>query len=124
MWKDKREMHMLTNMHNPLAECNFCDNNGNALKSAIVEDYNRHMGYVVKRDRMANSYTISCHTCKWTKKLFFHLLDLTILNSYILSSSCGKKFSHRDVRDMLTHARKEPGCEKHLKDQHMCHPSG
>jgi hypothetical protein len=57
-------------------------------------------------------------------KLFFHLLDLTILNSYIPSSSCGKKFSHRDVRDMLTHARREPGCEKHLKEQHMCHLSG
>jgi hypothetical protein len=47
------------------------------------------------------------------KKLFFHLLVLTILNSYILHSSCGgKKISHRDfrftlVRNMLAHAGPE-----------------
>ncbi|PSN55836.1 PiggyBac transposable element-derived protein 4 [Blattella germanica] len=35
---------------------------------------------------------------KWTKKLFFHLTDLTILNSYILLTSCGAKQTHRDFR--------------------------
>jgi hypothetical protein len=87
---------MLTNMHVSPAEGNFCDESGNALKPAIMEDYNRHMGYVDKSDRMANSYSISRRTWKWTKKLFFHLLDLTILNSQILLKSCGSKLSHRD----------------------------
>ena len=33
------------------------------------------------------------------EKLFFHLLDLAIVNSYILFSSCdGKKISHRGFR--------------------------
>jgi len=51
---------------------------------------------------MANSYSISRRTIKQTKKLFFHLLDLAILNSYILHSSCGgKKISHRDFRHNL-----------------------
>jgi hypothetical protein len=113
VWKDKRDVHMLTNMHNPPAEGNFCDDHGNAIKPAIVEDYNKHMGYVDKSDRMANSYSISRRTWKWTKKLFFHLLDLTILNSYILLSSCGAKLSHRDfrialVRNMLEHAGRGP----------------
>jgi hypothetical protein len=52
---------MLTDIRNPPAECNICDGNGNALKPAVVEDYNRHMGYVDKGDRMANSYAISSH---------------------------------------------------------------
>ena len=57
------------------------------------------MGYVDKGDRMANSYSINRRTWKWTKKLFFHLFDLAILNSYILFSSCrDKKISHRDFR--------------------------
>ena len=34
-------------------------------------DYNHHMGYVDKSDRMANSYSTSRRTFKWTKKLFF-----------------------------------------------------
>ena len=48
------------------------------------------------------------------KKLFFHLLDLVIVNSYILLSSCGgKKISHRDFqltlfREMLAWAGHEP----------------
>ena len=92
-------------MHDAPAEGNFCDNNGRAIKPQIVADYNCHMGYVDKGDRMANSYSINRHAWKWTKKLFFHLLDLTILNSYILFSSRGvKKISHRDFR--LTLVRK------------------
>jgi hypothetical protein len=51
-------------MHNPPAEENICDENGNAKKPAIVEYYNRHMGYVDKGDRMANSYTIICRIWK------------------------------------------------------------
>jgi hypothetical protein len=50
---------MLTNMHNPSAEGNFSDEHGNAIKPAIVEDYNKHMGYVDKLNKMARSYSIS-----------------------------------------------------------------
>jgi len=47
-------------------------------------------------------------------KLFFHLLDLAIVNSYNLLSSCGgKKISHRDfrlplIRQMLAWSGHEP----------------
>ena len=89
LWWDKRDVYMLTNIHSSPAEGNFCNEGGKAIKPQIVIDYNQHMGYVDKGDRMANSYSISCHTFKWTKKLFFHVLDLAILNSYILHSSWG-----------------------------------
>jgi hypothetical protein len=60
LWRDKRDIFMLTNMHNtPAEKGNFCDEKGSALKPLIVEDYNHHMGYVDKGDRMANSYSIS-----------------------------------------------------------------
>jgi len=48
------------------------------------------------------------------RRLFFHLLDLAIVNSYILlSSSCRKKISHRDfhltlIREMLAQSGHEP----------------
>jgi len=93
MWRDKRDVRILTNIHDPPAEGNFCNNNGKTIKPQIVADYNRHMGYVDKGDRMANSYFINRRTWKWTKKLFFHLFDLAILNSYILFPSLGvRKF--------------------------------
>jgi hypothetical protein len=49
----------------------------------IMEWYNRHMGYINDSDHMANSYLMSQGTFEWTKKLFFRLLDLTVLNSWI-----------------------------------------
>jgi len=106
-WKDKRDVCLLTNIHDPPREGNYRDEHWNAIKPAIVADYNRDMGHVDSSDRLANSYTASCQTWKWTEKLFFHLLDLAIVNSYILLSSCGgKKISHRDfhltlIREML-----------------------
>jgi hypothetical protein len=72
------------------------------------------MGHVDNADRMANTYTASCWTLKRTKKLFFHLFDLDIVNNYILlSSSGGRKVSHRDfrlalIREMLARSGHEP----------------
>ena len=94
------------------------------------------MGYVDKDDRMANIYSISRRTFKWKKKLYFHLLNLAMFNSYILHSSCGgKKTSHRDfrytlVRNMVAHAGPErrvsrplgrpPNVELHVARLEVC----
>jgi hypothetical protein len=59
VWKDKRGVRRLTNIHDSPREGNYCDEHGSAIKPAIVADYNRHMGYVDNTDRMANSYTAS-----------------------------------------------------------------
>ena len=68
--KDKCDLYIPTNMHSPQAEGNFCDESGHAVKPRVIEDYNTHMGYVDKSDRMVNSYGIARRTWKWTKKLF------------------------------------------------------
>jgi len=57
VWKDKRDMCLLTNIHDPPRESNYRDEHRNAIKPAIVADYNHHMGHVDNADRMANSYT-------------------------------------------------------------------
>jgi len=86
LWRDKRDVGALTNIHDPPAEGNFCDNNGKAIKTQIVADHDRHMGYVDKGDKMTETYSINHRTWKWTKKLFFHLFDLAILklHSFLL----------------------------------------
>ena len=101
VWKDRREIYMLTNMDPPPPEGNFCDDSNCPVKPHIVERYNRHMGYVHNSDHMANSYSMSRCTSRWTTKLFFHFLDLTVLNSLILLSSCGAKYTHQDFRLLL-----------------------
>jgi hypothetical protein len=98
-WKDKGEVYVLSNMHIPPVEGNF-KLDGKAVKLCIIEDYNTHMAYVDLSDQMANRYTIS-RTWKWTKKLFFHLLDLTILTAYVLSKSHGSTSTHLKFREQL-----------------------
>ena len=94
-----RSLH--ANMDPPPAEGNFCDDSIRPVKPHIVEWYNQHVGYIDNSDRMANSYSMSQRTFKWTTKLFFHFLDLTVLNSWILLSSCGVKYAHWDFRLLL-----------------------
>jgi hypothetical protein len=113
LWREKQDIYMLKNIHDAPTEDNFCDTSGKAIKAQTVVEYSRDVGYVDKGDGMANCYSIGCRTWKWTKKLFFGLLDLAILKSFILLLSCGgKKISHRDfqftpMRKMLAHARQE-----------------
>ena len=106
---------MLTNMEPPPAEGNFCDDSNCPMKPHIVERYNQNMGFVDISDCMANSYSMSRCNFKWTTKLFFHLLDLTVLNSWILLSSCGAQYTHRDfrlllVRNLIEEAGKSQDC--------------
>jgi hypothetical protein len=100
LWREKRDLCMLSNIHNTPAESNFCTERVKATKPQTVMDYKHHMGYVDKVDRMANSYSISRRTFKWAKKLFFCLLDLAILNSYILHSSCGVRRFDIEIFDL------------------------
>jgi len=90
---------------------NFCDESNGPMKPHIVERYNLPLGYVDNSDRMASSYSMSQHIFKWTTKLFVHLLDLTVLNSWILLSSCGAKYTHQEfgllvVRNLIEEAVK------------------
>jgi hypothetical protein len=89
---------LLTDSHDAPTEGNYHGEHGNAIKPAIEADYNCNMGHLDKADRVANSYTARCLTWKWTKQIFSHLLDLAIVNSYILSSCGGNKISRTDFR--------------------------
>jgi len=75
---------MLNNMDPSSEEGNFCDDSERGLKPRIVARYNRHMGYVEISDHMVNRNSMCPYTFNWTNKLFYHLLDLTELNSWIL----------------------------------------
>ena len=99
--KDIRDVYIQTNMDLASEEGNFCDDSKRGVKPQIVARYNGHMGYVHISDLMANSYSMSQRTFKWTTKLFFHLLDLTVHNRWILLSSCGAKCTHKDFRQFL-----------------------
>jgi len=53
VWKDKRGVYFLTNIHDLPTEVNYRDEHGIAVKSAIVADYNRHIGHVDNSGRLS-----------------------------------------------------------------------
>jgi len=114
-WKDRRDVYWLTDFDLPPEEGNFCDDRKRAVKPQMVARYNRHMGYVDISDLMANSYSMCRRNFKWTTKLFFHLLDLTVLKSWILLSSCGAKCAHRDFRLLLVRNLIEEAGRSHYR---------
>jgi hypothetical protein len=63
IWKEKRDINKLTNMHHPPAEGNFGDVHGNIIKPVTIQDYNKHMGHVDRNYHMTKSYSIS----RWTE---------------------------------------------------------
>lgn len=50
----------------------------------IIKEYNRHMGGVDLMDSLLGRYHIRMKTNKWTNRLFFDLLDVAMVNAYIL----------------------------------------
>ncbi|XP_060873874.1 piggyBac transposable element-derived protein 3-like [Metopolophium dirhodum] len=50
----------------------------------IIKVYNTHMGGVDLLDGLLGRHKIKMRSCKWYMRLFYHLLDVTIVNSWLL----------------------------------------
>jgi hypothetical protein len=86
-WRDKQDVHMLSTIHVPdMVLTNKIDRvtNKPIAKPLCIKDYNENMGLVDKSDMQISFSECVRKTIKWYKKLFLHLLDLSMLNAYIL----------------------------------------
>lgn len=104
-WKDKREVRMLTTLHkNSMKPTGKIDRSTKEeiQKPECILDYNEHMGSVDKSDLLLSSVESVRKTVKWYKKLFFHLVDLSLLNSHVLYKTVtGKNISILDFQLQL-----------------------
>ena len=55
----------------------------------VVKVYNAHMGGVDLLDALIGLYRTHIRSKKWYHRIFFHLIDLTIVNSWLLYRRCG-----------------------------------
>ena len=70
-------------------------------KPQCIVEYNCHMGGVDLSDQMISYYSFSHRSVKWWKHVFFHLIDTTIVNAYILysqSTQSSRKLTHVNFR--------------------------
>jgi len=51
---------------------------------AIIKDYNRHMGGVDLLDSLIGRYKIRMRTKKWYMRIWYHLIDVTVVNAWLL----------------------------------------
>ena len=100
LWRDRRNVCILTNIHDAPAEGKFCSSNGKAIKPQIVVDYNRHMGYVDKgiEWQILNLSTIA-HGSGQRNSSSICLTWPFWIATFFFSSLVGNKISHSDFRD-------------------------
>lgn len=89
-WKDNKPVTLLSTYAGKLPETKVKRFN-RSTKSKIevscpfvVTEYNRHMGGVDLLDSLIGRYKIKMRSRKWYIRLFYHFIDLTVVNSWLL----------------------------------------
>jgi len=93
-WKDKREVLMLSTLHsgklvNVEAGKRRSKKGQPIQKPDCVVDYNSSMGGIDRVDQLTSYYTPLRKSIKWYRKVVLHVLDISLLNAYILYKSVG-----------------------------------
>lgn len=83
-WKDKRDVTMLTSIHNSVMGTVKNRFDVEIQKPVCVTDYNQNMGGVDKTDMLLSTTESVRKSIKWYKKVFFHFVDLSIVNSHVI----------------------------------------
>ena len=69
------------------------------VKPVLVDQYNHYMNGVDRADQLTVYYSFTRKTKKWWRKIFFWLLEVSTVNSYILYKEAGtSRKSHLDFR--------------------------
>ena len=90
------------------------------LKPACVDDYNQSMNGVDRSDQYTVSYPFIRRTRKWWRKLFFYLVEVSVVNSYILYKQVTRdSLSHLDFRRRLL----ESLAEEYMQREELRHAS-
>lgn len=84
-WKDKKYLYMLSTIHDSGMGPSMRVNRSTGLpvmKPNAVLDYAKNMGSVDTADMLLSSIQCIRKTIKWYKKMFFHIFDMHLLNSF------------------------------------------
>jgi len=124
VWRDKRNVNVISTMHDasvaPVPGKLDKVSGQPILKPTAIQDYNKYMGAVDKSDQMVLLNTTVRKTLKWTKKLFFHLLDLSATNAFIVYQLQGGRWNHfrfakSQCKELLSAATDDPDYVKPRK---------
>lgn len=117
-WKDKKDVTMLSTTHANDVAVVRNKRGENYEKPVAIVDYNNGMGGVDLSDQYLITYSIARKRLKkYYQKMFRHMIDVAMLNSYILYKKNGGTLSHLNFRLEVinslflkygTHSKKTP----------------
>ena len=100
---DKRPVSALSTIHDTsmttISQRSLAAEGGveRVRKPTMIVEYNTYMGGVDIADQLVIYYGFSHCSRKWWKRVFFHLLEVCMVNAYIMYSSKNhKKLTHLD----------------------------
>lgn len=67
----------------------------------IIQVYNKHMGGVDLLDGLLGRYKIKMRSRKWYMRVFHHLLDVTVVNSWLLHKRIQKQKGDNNVMTLV-----------------------
>ena len=103
-WREKKDVTMLTTIHEAvMVEMGKCDALGEKIeKPKPVYYYCGTMGGVYLSDQLLHYFSFLRKSTKWSRKLLIHMLNLVILNAYILNKHYGcEKLTHDEYREKI-----------------------
>ena len=109
-WMDSKAVHMISNYHGiDITTIHHKQGNGSKYSAVscpvAIKDYNEHIGGVNIHDKMRHIYRIHHKNVKWWHHIFFGLIDMSIVNSFIIYSETQQVFlSQLEYRRELAQA--------------------
>jgi hypothetical protein len=88
-WMDNKEVTVLSTACDPTEVCSVIRRAKDGTTSAVacplaISEYNRTMGGVDRFDQLRERYAIGRRSIKWWHRIFYWLIDLAVINSFIL----------------------------------------
>jgi len=134
-WKDSRTVLMLSNYHRDdeeererkLRKKDRTEDTAVDAKERVsipksIIDYTANMGGVDNFDQKSSNYSIQLRSHRWYIKVFFHFLEVSILNSYVIytkvcqTHNFKKTLSHLEYRKRLIRSLvSKIRAEKHIE---------
>jgi len=90
VWHDQRDVFLLSTAHNQsvtsvLKRLKGCRDKKSVACPTCIQDYNLYMGGVDLSDQYLSYYSLTHpKTLKWWKKIFWRMIDIAILDSWII----------------------------------------
>lgn len=88
-WNDNKPIQFLSNFHDPSIKTTVSRRQKDGTSIQIncpqaTRDYNNYMNCVDKADQLKSTYEISRKSKKWWLRIFWHFIDVTVVNSFII----------------------------------------